>query len=179
MLNLKRMLATRSAKRSASTSPVGRPGSTLRATVYSPPSISCTCRSLTATPWLRAKPSAALVGCPSQKAALAGGPLTHCSTSVWCGARFLTNIANRRGVPSTRISPCDRRNSSSSLGTAVCSCSRAVSRSVAGSSSVPISNRNASGSGENSPASTTARVSTLKVGPCFNHGWPISSRWAR
>ena len=149
------------------------------ATTYLPPSISRTSRSFTVRPLPCAKPSAARVGVPSAlKARLAGGPLTTVVRSFCFSARSSTIATSRRGVPWMVILPCARRNSSSNAGTRSFNWLSAVSRSAAGSSSLPISSRKGAGL-VGSPVFET--VLTAAVVGCFSfsrQGKPSASRWA-
>ncbi len=78
---------------------VERPLILLFTKTKSPLSVGRTCKAETSTPCFLAKPSAALVGLPSLKAAFAGGPFTSSSRSACWGGKPLINTANLRGVP--------------------------------------------------------------------------------
>ena len=121
----------------------GAAGTLLSAKTYSRPSASTRrTSSSAATPHLRAKPWAALVGAPaSSKAMLAAGPrLTSCTSSVWPGTPA-TRAARRRGDEMTRTSPWASPASSSPLATSLPSWPAAFMSGAEGISSVPISSR--------------------------------------
>src|SRR5438876_170451 len=102
-------------------------------------------RASTATPALRAKPSAAFVHLPSCSACFAGGPDSLLRTSGAFSAMAVTIIASLRGVAKVAMlarcpSPSPfRRASSSALLISAAIHSRAGFWKLAGSSSVPIS----------------------------------------
>ena len=121
----------------------GAEGMLRSAKTYSRPSASSRrTRSAGSTPHLRAKPWAALVGAPSASKAMdAAGPrFTSCTSSV-AVATSETRAARRRGVETTRISPCARPASVRPRSTRVPSCLTALTSGAEGISSQPISNR--------------------------------------
>ena len=119
---------TISASREGSTARSSSPGTTT-------PTVPSRCSSAsTATPCLRANPSAAFVGLPSSpKATESGGPFTH-SSGVRSG-RSGTRTASRRGPRYRSLGAASRSRRQSSG-----SCTFASSHAEAGSSSQPISN---------------------------------------
>ena len=80
-------------------SAMGRPGICLLTKTKSPLSVGRISKAEISTPCLVAKPMAALVGCPSLKAACAGGPLISSSLSACWEGKPVIRTANRRGVP--------------------------------------------------------------------------------
>ena len=126
---------------SCSSSAVARPGIFCCTNTNGPLSVSRTSRSATLTPLEAANPSAALVGLPALKAALAGGPLASSSRSGCRSGRPLISTAKRRGVPYTCKPSFSKNCSASAAGILICHWASASPTKLAGSSSVPTSSK--------------------------------------
>ena len=148
-----------------SSSIAARPLSTRRPTTYrpgfclGPACFSTTVSDSTVVPSLAAKASAAFVGLPSLNAAVSGGPMTSSSRSSCLVATPCTRTARRRGVPSARTSPCERRTRASSSATMRGRAASAASTKEEGSSSAPISSRRGR---EAMPGERLAQVPRMK-----------------
>ena len=97
------------ANASASTSLKALPACVCFTTIHSPLGVSTVVISSTVTPAERIKPSSALVGWPSLKAAALAGPRRSTSVSGCCSPTLIKRAAMRRGV--AKISGCVEHSS--------------------------------------------------------------------
>ncbi len=167
MAFLKRSPVSRRVRSAGSTCSTLFPCSTLVRPSRSPLGVSIRSSASTATPWLRANPSAAAVGFPSASKALdTDGPSASLLASAWRAASARAQTTSRRGVPIAFTSPWVIRASASSRARSSSSCFTAGGTKPAGSSSVPISNRR------------SAMFSLTKVGGGYGPAGAAASRAA-